>query len=85
MFCNILHAVPKCPFCNHKQIDQPVKSWAYGKMIEKRTNEGTIWGASVNCSQYYCKCGKQFRFYLSTKGKSWTIPKLKVKTNKPKD
>ena len=67
----------KCPFCNKNQEQEPLKSWAYGKMIEKRTKEGTKWGASVNCSQYHCECGKPFRFYLTTKGKFWTIPKSK--------
>ena len=67
----------KCPICKKKQSQKPVKSWSYGKMIEKRTTKGTVWGASVNCSQYHCECGKSFRFYLTTKGKSWTIPKSK--------
>lgn len=67
----------KCPYCKKQQTQKPTKTWAYGKMIEKRTKNGTEWGASVNCSQYYCECGKSFRFYLTTKGKSWTIPKLK--------
>ena len=47
-------------------------------MIEKRTKEGgTKFGASVNCARYSCVCGKAFNFFLTTKGKSWTIPKLK--------
>lgn len=66
-----------CPSCGKTQSQEPTKSWTYGKMIEKRTSKGTKWGASVNCSQYYCECGKPFRFYLTTKGKSWTIPKSK--------
>ncbi len=70
--CNV-----KCPYCGKPQKDDPIKSWSYGKMIETRTKEKTIWGASVKCSQYRCNCGKPFRFYLSTKGKSWTIPKSK--------
>ena len=70
----------KCPFCNKNQEQKPLKSWKYGKMIEKRTVDGTQWGAAVNCSQYRCECGKPFRFYLTTKGKSWTIPKLKEPT-----
>jgi len=57
----------KCPFCNKNQGQEPIKSWAYGRMIEKRTKEGTKWGASVNCSQYHCECGKPFRFYLQQK------------------
>ena len=72
----------KCPYC-HKNLNQrPTKTWAYGKMIEKRDVKGTKWGASINCSQYYCECGKPFRFYLTTKGKYWTIPKSKEKTEK---
>ncbi len=66
-----------CPECNKVQKQEPTKTWEYGKMIEKKTVDGTTWGASVNCSQYYCKCGKPFRFYLTTKGKSWSIPKSK--------
>lgn len=67
-----------CPICNKVQKQKPKKSWTYGKMIEKRTSEGTTWGASVKCSNYECKCGKSFRFYLTAKGKSWTIPKRKT-------
>lgn len=67
----------ECPHCKKNQSQKPVKSWAYGKMIEKRTKTGTIFGASVNCSRYSCKCGKNFNFFLTTKGKSWTIPKSK--------
>ncbi len=67
----------KCPYCGNLQKDDPIKSWSYGKMIEARTKEKTIWGASVKCSQYQCNCGKPFKFYLTTKGKSWTIPKSK--------
>ena len=66
-----------CPYCNREQNQKPVKSWAYGKMIEKRTENGTKWGASVNCSRYSCNCGKSFNFFLTTKGKFWTIPKSK--------
>ncbi len=69
----------ECPYCEKEQKQEPTKTWAYGKMIESRTKNETKWGASVNCSQYSCKCGKPFRFYLTTKGKSWTIPKKKVK------
>ena len=67
----------KCPFCNKNQKQKPLKSWAYGKMIEKRTKGGTKWGASVNCSRYTCNCGKFFNFYLTSKGRHWTIPKSK--------
>jgi len=67
----------KCPQCNKKQNQEPKKSWQYGKMIEERTKEGTKWGAAVKCSQYSCSCGKSFKFYLTTKGKFWTIPKSK--------
>jgi len=67
-----------CPVCGEKQSQEPVKSWNYGKMIEKRTSEGTVWGASVECSIYDCKCGKSFRYYLTSKRKFWTIPKKKI-------
>lgn len=69
-----------CPYCDKKRKRNPTKTWTYGKMIEKRTKNGTEWGASVDCSQYYCECGKAFRFYLTTKGKFWTIPKSKQAT-----
>ena len=49
-------------------------------MIEKRAGKEIKWGASVNCSHYYCECGKAFRFYLTTKRKYWTIPKSKDPT-----
>ena len=64
-----------CPFCSEEQTQKPIKSWAYGKMILKRSEKGTTWGPSVSCSRYECKCGNNFQFYLSTSGKSWTIPK----------
>ncbi len=67
-----------CPFCNKNQKQEPVKSWAYGKMIEAKDVNGTIWGAAIKCSRYSCKCGKLFNFYLTEKGKNWTIPKLKI-------
>ena len=67
----------KCPYCHKNQNQKPIKSWGYGRMIEKRTKDGTIFGASVNCARYSCVCGKAFNFFLTTKGKSWTIPKLK--------
>jgi len=76
--CNEIMKI-KCPYCNTEQKQKPVKSWAYGKMIENRTASETIWGASVNCSRYSCKCGKSFNFFLTTKGKFWTIPKSKKK------
>ena len=69
---------PTCPVCDKEQKQKPKKTWTYGKMIEKRTIDGTEWGASVKCSSYACKCGKSFRYYLTATGKSWTIPKLKV-------
>jgi hypothetical protein len=69
-----------CPICNKEQKQKPKKTWAYGKMIEARTIDGTKWGASVRCSNYECKCGKSFRYYLTSKGKSWTIPKKKLST-----
>jgi hypothetical protein len=67
-----------CPICDKEQKQEPKKSWTYGKMIEGRTVDGTQWGASVRCSMYDCKCGKSFRYYLTVKGKSWTIPKKKT-------
>lgn len=66
-----------CPICDMQQKQKPKKTWAYGKMIEARTSDGTEWGASVRCSYFECKCGKLFRYYLTEKGKSWTIPKRK--------
>ena len=68
----------ECPICFKEQKQKPTKTWTYGKVIKNRTEHGTEWGASINCSQYYCKCGKPFRFYLTTKGKHWTIPKKKI-------
>lgn len=72
--------VVKCPFCEIEQKQKPSKTWAYGTMIKARTEKGIEWGASVKCSQYNCECGKPFRFYLTTKGKYWTIPKSKDPT-----
>ena len=72
----------KCPYCHKNQNQKPIKSWTYGKMIEKRTETVTKWGATVNCARYSCKCGKTFNFYLTTKGKYWTIPKSKAKIKK---
>jgi hypothetical protein len=69
-----------CPYCNQSQKKEAKKTWSYGKMIEKRTKSETVWGASINCSQYYCECGKPFRFYLTSKGKFWTIPKSKIES-----
>lgn len=68
---------PKCPFCKKEQSQKPINSWVYGKMIEGSTKTGTKWGAQANVSRYVCKCGKVFNFFLTTKGKSWTIPKAK--------
>lgn len=68
-----------CPFCGIKQIQKPIKSWNYGKMIEHRGTSGTTWGATVKCARYLCKCSKPFNYFLTSKGKSWTIPKLKKK------
>ena len=69
----------KWPFCTKIQKKDPVKTWSFGKLIENRTEEeGTTWGASIDCSHYYCeKCKKSFLFYLTKKGKSWTNPKPK--------
>lgn len=68
---------PKCPHCSKIQSQKPLKSWEYGKLIVKRDSNGTKWGPSVKCSRYICKCSKAFNFFLTTKGKSWTIPKQK--------
>ena len=68
----------KCPFCSKIQKQKPTKKWNYGKMIKKRSEKGTIFGPSVTCSRYYCSCKKYFNYYLSSKNKSWTIPKKKV-------
>lgn len=70
-----------CPNCNKVQKQNPKKSWTYGKMIVGRTTKGTQWGPSVECSMYDCSCGKSFRYYLTAKGKSWTIPKSKISEN----
>lgn len=76
-----LLTLPKCPFCATKQTQKPLKSWEYGKTIIKRTENKTIFGSSIKCSRFKCKCGKMFNFYFSVKGKSWTIPKpLQTKT-----
>ena len=67
-----------CPFCHQIQTQEPIKSWKYGKMIEHRDKMGTTWGASVNVSRYICSnCERHFNFFLTTKGKFWTIPKTK--------
>ncbi len=67
----------QCPFCNIKQKQKPMKSWAYGKLITSKNKDGTEWGPAIKCSRYLCKCGKLFNFYLSSKDKNWTIPKAK--------
>jgi len=67
----------KCPFCGKNQTQKPIKSWTYGKMIERRDESGTKWGAVVTVTRYLCECGKPFNFFLTTKNKSWTIPKSK--------
>lgn len=51
----------KCPFCGKNQTDNPIKTWAYGK---------------INVNRYECKCSKIFNYYNTTKS-SWTIPKTK--------
>lgn len=65
-----------CPHCKENQKSKPVKSWMYGKIIEKHTSKGTKFGPSVECSRFLCKCGKPFNYYKS-KNKDWTIPKIK--------
>lgn len=67
----------KCPYCNAIQNQEPLKKWAYGKLIAKRTLKGTKMGPSINCSRYQCECKKFFIFYKTTKGKTWTNPKPK--------
>ena len=64
----------KCPFCGKLQKDEPSKSWFYGRKIKDSTAKSV---ASITCSRYNCECGKPFNFYLTTKNKSWTIPKSK--------
>lgn len=49
-------------------------------MIVDRTKKGTTWGSAVECSQYNCRCGKNFKYYLSSK-KDWTIPKKQNKND----
>ena len=79
-FFNLLLLNINCPNCDTKQLQKPIKTWTYGKLIIKRTVKGTTWGASITCSQYFCKkCQKKFNHYTS-KNKSWSIPKSK--TNK---
>ena len=49
----------KCPLCGLTQKQDPVKKWAYGKIIKKRSTDGTQWGAAIHCSRYCCnKCEK---------------------------
>ena len=51
-------------------------NWQYGKIISKKTKDGTEWGAAIHCSRYYCKkCEQSFNYYVSSKNKTWTIPK----------
>jgi len=66
-----------CPFCGKNQSEKPEKSWSYGKLIEKHTDEKITLGAKVSCSRYLCACGKKFNYYKSPK-KTWTIPKQKL-------
>lgn len=65
---------PICPFCNAKQKQKPIKSWSYGKIIQRHEDNGNMWGAAIKCSRYKCECDKIFNFYKSP-NKSWTIPK----------
>ena len=65
-----------CPRCQKTQTQKPEKNWQYGKIISKRTKDGTEWGAAIHCSRYYCKkCEQSFNYYVSSKNKTWTIPK----------
>ena len=53
----------KCPECGELQSENCVKEWKYGY---------------VQCFRYNCKkCEKFFNYYISSKGKTWTIPKPK--------
>ena len=52
---------PKCPFCGKNQKKE-IKKWNYNK---------------VEAARYACVCGKSFNFYMTSKGKTWTIPKPK--------
>ena len=72
-----INVQPNCPFCGKTQLQNPLKSWEYGKMIVKRTKERTLWGNAVRCSRYKCDCGKLFNYYLLSSKKSWTVPKPK--------
>ena len=68
----------KCPLCGLVQQQDPVKKWNYGKIIKKRSTDGTQWGTAIHCSRYCCsKCEKFFNYYVSSKDKTWTIPKAK--------
>ena len=68
----------KCPRCTKTQNQNPEKTWQYGKIILKRNEDGTKWGASIHCSRYFCeKCKQSFNYYVSSKDKTWTIPKSK--------
>ena len=67
----------KCTFCKSNQIQQSIKSWAYGKLIKNRTKKGNDMGSSITCNRYLCKCSKPFNFYHTSNGKTWTNPKPK--------
>jgi len=68
----------KCPLCGLTQKLDPVKKWNYGKIIKKRSADGTEWGVDIHCSRYCCnKCEKFFNFYVSSKDKMCTIPKAR--------
>jgi len=65
-----------CPFCGNKQKQLPVKTWPYGKLIQKVVSgKTTVMGSHITCSRYQCKCGKFFNFYQTKNNKSWTNPK----------
>ena len=65
---------PTCPYCRYIQTNEPQKTWTYGKLIIKKTKKATLWGDSVICSRYQCKCGRFFNYYKG-RTSSWTIPK----------
>ena len=58
----MLTDIPKCPYCGKNQSKEE-KKWRYNDNIE--------------AALYLCKCGKNFNFYITSKGKTWTNPKPK--------
>ena len=54
-------------------IVEPIKSTTITRM-----NRGKKWKYGyVECSRFSCEsCNKFFNYYISSKGKIWTIPKI---------